>query len=86
MRKFILVVCLLYFFLTLGCAALIIPTLMNRELRIHPTGKLYYDYCLNYGMFSNNCKEWKTEFYDLSDPDINKQLADFTCKHKTRPF
>ena len=77
------------FILGLGvgaCASLVIPALENRELRIHESGQLYYQYCKNYGFLSGKCKEWAADYYDLKKKEVRDQLSNFTCKNKNRKF
>jgi len=73
------------FGLFVSCAAIIIPRLENRSLAIHDSGRLYYRYCTDKSWFGN-CKEWKQDFYDLSDPVVRAQLEGFVCKRRSRQY
>jgi hypothetical protein len=38
-------------------------------------------------MFSNKCRKWKTEFYDLTDPKIKEKLRNmgFVARVRKKP-
>lgn len=79
MRNIIKNVLILLALITLisGCALsakVLVPKLELRTLWIDEDRPgFYYDYCVDYSMF-NNCKEWKTEFYDFTDKDQRRYL------------
>lgn len=73
------------FGLFVSCAAIIIPKLENRSLFIHSSGRLFYPYCAKKNWFGN-CKDWKEDFYDLTDPVVRAQLRGFVCKRRSRPY
>jgi len=67
----------------LSCASaseILVPTLENRTLWIDPdrAGFFYnHEECKKRGVFGN-CREWetKTDFYDLTNPAVRKELID----------
>jgi hypothetical protein len=70
-------------FITACASSIILPTLSERELTIHKSGQLVYNYCVKYSFFGN-CKEFKMEFYDLSKMSVREQLRDFRCSSRFR--
>lgn len=72
-------------FITACASSIVIPTLSDRELTICAEGKLCYNYCADYSFFGN-CKEWKTDYYDLTKKEVRQSLSDFRCKSRFRNF
>lgn len=68
-----------------SCASIVIPSIENRHLVVHNSGKLYYRYCADKTIFGK-CKEWKEEFYDIADSSTQLLLKDFICINKYRKF
>ena len=69
-----------------ACASkVILPTLSDRELTVHGSGKLAYNYCVDYSFFGN-CKEYKMVLYDLSLKEVRESLRDFRCVSRFRSF
>jgi hypothetical protein len=46
-----------------------------RKLRISlEKSGVEYDYCVDYKFFGDDCKEWKTDFYDFNDKNTRAKL------------
>lgn len=71
--------------ITACASSVILPSLSERELIIHKSGKLAYNYCISWTFFGN-CKEFKTDFYDISKASVRQDLKDFRCVNRLRNF
>lgn len=71
--------------LTACASKVILPSLSDRELTIHASGQLAYNYCKDYSFFGN-CKEWGRDYYDLKKKEVRESLRDFRCKSRHRDF
>lgn len=72
-------------FITACATSVVLPSLSERELTIHESGKLAYNYCGEWSFFGK-CKAFKTEFYDISKSEVRVKLSDFRCKSRLRSF
>lgn len=84
MKKLVIGFCL-GLFISACASKVIIPSLENRTLTIHESGKLAYPSCTKRSIFGK-CKEWTYEFYDITDPIVRVRLRDFRCVNKMRKF
>jgi hypothetical protein len=70
-----------------ACAGVVIPSLLNRTLLIHPDKPaLVYPYCAKYKWWNGKCKDRKVDEYDLNDPTARALLKNFECHHSSRDF
>ena len=74
--------------LLLSCASLakpLIPRLEQRTLRISKKiPGMEYKYCVKYKFLSSKCKEWKIDYYDLTDEKIKNKLINMGFVLKVR--
>ena len=63
----------------------LIPRLEQRTLRIsRKIPGMEYKYCVKYKFLSSKCKEWKIDYYDLTDEKIKDKLINMGFVLKVR--
>ena len=73
---------LLFLLVSLSCASkTIIPTMEKRTLFLDPDKpSIYYNICKKRAFFSNKCKRWEKEEWDLTKKKDREKLINYGFK------